>query len=343
MLHRRTKRAVLGFLLLFSIAAAITAATNRFVDAQREKRRGELERKELEPPPPVPVAVESRALERLRKFTADIRPWMSADVPAEVAGRVERVFVEAGAKVRQGDPLLQIDETRARIAVDSAAARGAEAERLLKEAERLRKADAVSATALEAAGAEARVAKAELESARDTLARHTVRAPFDGIVNARLVDIGDAVNVNQPVAEVVDLDKLRVGILVSDNDLAAFPVGTKLPLRLSAHAAPLEAEVAFVGRSADPDTRLFKVEAVLDNAQTRLPGGLQGFVEARVAVFPEGPVVPAAAVRIAGADAVVLKETPEGPQPVEIKVGPEIDGLFPVIEGLRAGDRVFIQ
>jgi hypothetical protein len=40
---------------------------------------------------------------------------------------------------------------------------------------------------------------------------------------------------------------------------------------------------------------------------------------------------------------VVLKETPDGPSPVKIRVGPEIDGMFPVLGGLRAGDRVFIQ
>lgn len=344
MLHRRTKRAAIGFLLLGAVCAAVLSGTARFVEAQREKRRSEVERKELVPPPPVPVAVESRPLERRRKFTADIRPWMRAQVPAEVAGRVERVFVEAGTPVKAGDPLVGLDTTRIGIAVDSAEVRSAEAERLLQEAGRLRQVNAISATAYEAAAAEARLAKSTLDEARDTLARHTVRAPFDGTVNARFVDVGDAVNVNQPAVEVVDLEKLRVGLLVSDTDLPAFKVGAKVPLQLaSGHAGPFEPVVAFVGRSADPETRLFAVEAVLDNIQAGLPGGLQGFVEADVELFPEGPVVPAAAVRIAGADAVVLKETPDGPSPVKIRVGPEIDGMFPVLGGLRAGDRVFIQ
>jgi RND family efflux transporter MFP subunit len=344
MLHRRTKRAVLGFLALGLVVASVLAGASRYLEAQREKRRGEVERKELLPPPPVPVVIESMPLERLRNFTAVLMPWMTAGVPAEVAGRVVSVFVEAGACVSAGDVLLQIDPTRAQILKDAAALRVSETERLLKEAERLRDVRAISITAYETALSESRIAQSAFEEARDTVERHTVKAPFDGTVNARLVDVGDAVNVNEPVVELVDLAKLRVEFFVTESDLASFPVGESLPLRISSGAGGLlEPVVRFVSRSANPATRLFKVEAVLDNSTLHLPGGIQGRVSATVQEFAPGPVVPAVAVRFAGADAIVQKDTPEGPSPIKIKVGPEIDGRFPVLEGLQPGDKVFVQ
>lgn len=344
MIHRRTKRALLGFLALGLVVAGVVAGMNRYLDAQREKRRSEVERKELLPPPPVPVVIESMPLERVRKFTAALEPWMSAGVPAEVAGRVVEVFVEAGDSVSTGDVLVKLDATRAQILLDTAALRLSETERLLSEAERLRDARAISSTAYETALSEARIARAAFAEARDTVERHTVKAPFDGTVNARLVDVGDAVNVNEPVVEMVDLKTLRVEIFVSESDLSAFPPGAKLPLRLvSGRAGQLEPVVRFASRSADPATRLFKVEAVLENTKHNLPGGIQGQVDAVVQEFPPGPVVPAVAMRFAGADAIVLKDTPEGPRPVKIKVGPEIDGKFPVLEGLQPGDKVYIQ
>jgi membrane fusion protein (multidrug efflux system) len=150
--------------------------------------------------------------------------------------------------------------------------------------------------------------------------------------------------VNDPVVEMVDLKTLRVELFVSESDLSAFPPGATLPLRLvSGRAGQLEPVVRFASRSADPATRLFKVEAVLENTEHNLPGGIQGRVDAVVQEFPPGPVVPAVAVRFAGADAIVVKDTPEGPRPVKIKVGPEIDGKFPVLEGLQPGDKVYIQ
>jgi membrane fusion protein (multidrug efflux system) len=344
MLHKRTKRIALGVAAVALIVLTVLLASNRYIDAQRERQRMETERKELKPPAPVSVEIVSEPLLRKRSFTADIRPWIQADIPAEVSGRVLETFVEAGQKVKKGDPLVKLDDTRSRIALEAVLARHTEASRLLVETERLQKSRVVSVTAYEAALAEVRVSRALLDEARDTLARHTITAPFSGVVNERFVDPGEAVNVNQPVARVVDLEKLRVYLHVSDTDLSAFPPGKILSLRLgSGREGPFAPEVLFASRSADPATRLFRIEAILDNADLSIPGGIQGTVEAEVEEFPAGPVVPAAAVRFSGNDASVQLEGDSRGERIPIRIGPEIDGRFPVLEGLKAGDRVLIQ
>ena len=344
MLHKRTKRIALGVAAVVLLVLTVLLASNRYIAAQRERQRMETERKELVPPAPEAVEVVSESLVRMRSFTADIRPWIQANVPAEVQGRVLETFVEAGQKVKKGDPLVKLDETRARITLDAVLARHTEATRLLVETERLQKSRVVSQTAYEAALAEVRVSRALLDEARHTLDRHTITAPFSGVVNERLVDPGDAVNVNQPIARVVDLEKLRVYLHVGESDLSAFPPGKILSLQLgSGRHGTLQPEVLFTSRSAEPATRLFRVEAILDNATLSIPGGIQGTVETEVEVFPEGPVVPAAAVRFTGNEASVLLEEGNSTTRSPVRLGPEIDGRFPVLEGLKAGDRVLIQ
>ena len=341
LLSKRTKRLVLGFSAVVLVMVFLLAGSARYLDSRRERQRYEQQRAELRPPEPVSHVIESKPLRRARKFSADVNPWTAAKVPAEVAGTVVETLVEAGQTVKRGDVLVRLDDTRARIAVDLSKARHAEAVRLLGEAERLQKSRVVSQTAFEAAASEARISKAQLDEASDMLARHAVKAPFDGTVNRRMVDAGDAVNLNQQVAEVVDVKNLRVVFDVSDNDLPAFSPGRPISLRvLAGGREELHPTVRFVSRSADPATRLFRVEAALENPG--LPGGLQGIVDAEVEVFPSGPVVPAAAVRFSGRDAVILKDE-GGPVPAKILVGPEIDGVFPVLDGLKAGDRVFIR
>jgi membrane fusion protein (multidrug efflux system) len=344
MLHKRTKRIALGVAAVALLVLAVLLASNRYISSQRERQRLETERKELKPPAPVSVEIASEPLTRMRTFTANLRPWIQADVPAEVQGRVLETFVEAGQKVKKGDPLVRLDDTRARIAHEAVLARHTEASRLLVEAERLQKSRVVSQTAYEAALAEVRVSRALLDEARDTLDRHTVRAPFSGVVNERLVDPGEAVNVNQPVARVVDLEKLRVYLHVGETDLSAFPSGKIIPVQLSSRRqGTLNAEVVFASRSADPSTRLFRIEAMLDNADLAVPGGIQGTVETEVEVFPDGPVVPAAAVRFSGNNATVMLDGREAAVQTPVRLGPEIDGRFPVLEGLKAGDKVLIQ
>ncbi len=341
MLSRRTKRLVLGFLAVGLVMAFVLVGVTRYVETRREQQRFETERADLKPPEPVSCVIEERALTRHRKFSADVNPWTSARVPAEMSGKIVETLVEAGQAVEKGDVLVRLDDKRARIAVDLSKARNTEAMRLLAEADRLQKSRVVSQTAYEAAATEARVSRAQLTDTEDLLARHSVKAPFTGIVNRRMVDVGDAVNLNQQVAEVVDITKLRVVFDVADTDLSAFKPGSSVSLRVpGVLSQALSPTIRFVSRSADPETRLFRVEAELENPG--IPGGLQGVVEADVETFPSGPVVPAAAVRFAGRDAMVLKDA-EGPVLTKIVVGPEIDGVFPVLEGLKAGDRVFIR
>ncbi len=350
-LHRKIKNAFLGFLFIaFAVGFSLVASV-RYAESKKEQKRLEQERGELRPPEPYAVPVKSRALVLKRSFAVDIAPWISARVPAEVAGRVINTFVEVGQQVGVGDPLIEIDSRRAHITLEEAEARYAEALRLLSEAERLRTTNVVSPSQREAVASEARIATARLEEARDHVARHMVRAPFDGVINQRLVDEGDAVSQNEPVVVLVDVKRLRVKFDVSASDLSAFIPGKAVAIRPGLpRAAERQARVAFVSPAADPATRLFRIEAELANQTDPIPGGLHGTIEAEVAVFPEGPVLPAAAVRFSGKAARVLVPNPSalekrGPLLIEreIVVGPEVDGYYPVLSGIAAGESIFIR
>jgi len=342
---RRKKRVLLGFFALILVVAFFLLASYRFADAMREQRRYEQERMEMKPPAVNLVQVERRDAPQLRRYAAQLRPWMEAGVPAEVAGRVVEVLVEGGDEVEAGQPLIRLDETLSRIAVDQARSRYEEAVRLQAEAQRLLRTRAISETAFQSQVATVRTDQAALADATERLARHTVRAPFTGVVNERLVDLGDAVNLNEPVVRLVDLEKLRVEFYVSENDLFAFPVGKPVSLQLQSQPGrAFTPEVDFVARSADPATRLFRVEAVLPNPGQDLAGGLQGVVEAEIRRFPETPFVPAAAVRFSGRRSLVWKKDASGEAVLtDIAVGPEIEGYYPVLEGLAEGDEVFIK
>jgi len=340
---RRTKRVLLGFLALGLIVFFIILASFRFAEAAREKRRYEMEKAELLLPEPNVVTAQARDLQRVRRFTADLRPWIDAEVPAEVAGRVIEILVEGGSEVQPGSVLVRLDETLARIAVDQARARYEESLRLSAEAERLFKTRAISETALQAQISSVRLDQAALAEAAERLQRHTIRAPFPGIVDQRLVDVGEAVNANQPVARVVDLERLRVEFFVTETDLPAFAVGEKIRLLLDSRPDEvLEPSVDFVSPAADPRTRLFRIEAVMTNEEN-LPGGLQGVVEAVSRPFAGRPALPTAAVQFSGRQSLVWKVTPGGAELTEIRIGPEIDGFYPVLSGLEEGEQVLIR
>ena len=333
----------MGFIALVALMAFIFTASWRMAEMGREKRRYENEQAALRPPAPVVIPATSQKLERPRRYAANLRPWMRADIPAEVTGRVTEVLVEAGDRVEKGEPLVRLDDTLARIAVEQARARLEESRRLLNEAERLLKSRAISETAYQAQASAVRMDQALLAEAAERLQRHTVRAAFPGLVDERMVDLGEAVQTNQPVVRVVDLEKLRVEFYVAESDLATVTPGSKVSVWLEQRPeSHVEATVEFVSPAADPITRLFRVEAVWAN-DLRLPGGLLGTVTVRSRPYADQPFVPSPAVEFSGRQSYVWKVTPAGTQRQAIQVGPEMDGYYPVLEGLDMGDKVEIR
>jgi RND family efflux transporter MFP subunit len=346
MLARRSKRAILAFAGLAILVAVMLAAVSRYFDSVEQKRRLQEEKALLKEREDFLFTVEPRTVERERRFAAAVDPWLVANVPAEVAGRVSAVKVEPGSLVETGDPLILLDEEIAASDYRRAEAKLTELQRLLAEAEKLGQSRVVSRTQVEAVRAETRQADAEEDATRARLEDHTIRAPFGGSVVERLVQVGEAVNVNQPVARMVDTSRLRVVFYVNERDIASFPAGTAIQLRLPAAPGQVfDVPVVHVARASDEATRLFCVEGELANADLALRGGLTGEVTAKVGLYENQLFIPTACVRLEGSGATVLRVPPGegGPESVRVRVGEELDGFYPVLEGLSAGDRLLVR
>ncbi len=324
-------------------AAAMALFLMAFLGVRHERQRAAAKPEPSPVPVPEIVEVGFERLARVKKFPAVIEPWIAADIRSGVEGRVIEKFVEPEAAVKKGDPLLRLDETRARLAMETELARHTEASKALVETQQLQKTGVVSDAAAEIALAEVRASRARLDEAREALARHTVRSPISGVVTSLNVQAGETLTANQILGGVSDIEKLRVFLHVPQADLPLFPLGEKIPLLLSPERhETLRPEVMFVSPSADPKTGHFKIEAILNNKNQPVPAKVQGIVEIETEVFPEGPVVPAGAVRFSGNETTLVREEKGKPIPVPVRLGPEIDGFYPVLEGLSAGERVFV-
>lgn len=346
MLARRSKRAILTFAGLFLLVAVLLAVTGRYFQNVEQKRRLDEEKASWRQREDFFFTVERRTVERERRFPAAVDPWLVANVPAEVAGRVSEVKVEPGSLVRSGDPLVLLDDEIAASEYRRAAAKLGELQRLLAEAEILGKSKVISRTQVESVRAETRQADAEEDATRARLEDHTISAPFGGSVAERLVQVGEAVNLNQPVVRLVDTSRLRVVFYVNERDVASFPAGAAVRLRLPvAPGQVYEVPVVHVARASDEATRLFRVEGELANADLALRGGLTGEATAIVALYTDQLFIPTACVRLEGAGASVLRMPggEGGPESVRIRVGEEVEGFYPVLEGLATGDRLLVR
>ncbi len=346
MLARRSKRAILAFAALLLVVAVLLAAVGRMFQVIEQQRRLDEERAAFREREEFMFTAEPRTVRRERRYPASVDPWLVANVPAEVAGRVAEVRVDPGSIVAPGQPLVVLDEEIAASDLRRAVARLEETKRLLAQGERLLASRVASPTEVESLRAEFRLADAEEDTARARLERHVIGAPFAGSVVERFVQVGEAVNANQPVVRLVDTSRLRIVFFVNERDVFSFPPGRLLALHLPASPGEMfEAPVVHVAQASEEDTRLFRVEAALDNADLALRGGLSGEVTAEVGLYEDQLFIPTACVRLEGAGAYVLRVPPGegGPERVRVRIGEELDGFYPVFEGLSSGDRLLVR
>jgi len=246
---------------------------------------------EVELPPP-PVHVERVVPAEWTPRAEGVAPLdavRDATLRAETAGRVVRVEVERGERVEVGQVLLKLDVGRAATAlraataqVEQTEARVAQAERQAELAARLAESGGIPQQELENAEDTLRLARAARDAARAQtgvtrrgLAEAVVRAPFDGVVVERLVEVGEFVAPGAPVLHLVDRSSLRARVLLDPR--RALDVRPGAPVEVEVHARPEErfgGQVLRIGEVVDPRTRRLPVEVQIDDPEQRLRPGL---------------------------------------------------------------------
>ena len=194
-------------------------------------------------------------------------------VKAETDGVVKQALVEKGTRVNGGDTLVK-------LAIEERAARLLEAQSLRLErkaeyqaAESLKQRGYQAETELARARAALDAAEAAVHVAQLELQRTTVGAPFAGIVNRRFVEVGDFVGRGDPLAELVDLEPIRVVAQVSERYLGRIEVDKAGEVRLLGGNL-VAAKVTYVGASASKTTRTFPVEMQVANTDGLIIEGI---------------------------------------------------------------------
>ena len=199
-------------------------------------------------------------------------PARVANLAAETDGRIEYVGAERGATLETGDLIVRLDERdrSARLAQAEATVRQREVEYAARES--LKSESYVSEAQLQEAIALLETARADLTRARLDLGYMSVRAPFDGALQARSVEVGDFVKRGDPIATYVDNRTIIVSANLSEFDAGFVDVDDTAEARL-ATGETVRGRIRYVAPVADESTRTFTVELEVDNADGQLRAG----------------------------------------------------------------------
>jgi RND family efflux transporter MFP subunit len=315
--------------------------------------------------------VVSKTLSRTVELPGEFQPFLSVSLHAKVPGYVERVLVDRGSVVKQGDLLVELSapEMSAQTAEAESKVQAAEADRLQAEAqlqatqstyERMKKAaetpGAIAGNELiqvekqvDAAKAlinsrqqASRAAQATVQSLRDMQAYLRITAPFDGVVTDRLVHPGALVGSGaDPLLIIQQVSHLRLVVAVPEEDVGGIERGGKVEFRVPAY--PERTFSGTIARSAhalDQKTRTMPVELDVLNSDGSLSPGMYPAVKWPVRRSRPALFVPKTSIVTTTERMFVVRDRNGRAEWVDVRKGVEDGDLVEVTGNLQPGDRV---
>jgi membrane fusion protein (multidrug efflux system) len=270
---------------------------------------------------------------------------------AELPGTVREIAFESGAAVRKGQVLVKLDTSTEEAQLAAATADAALAKLNLKRVRALRAGGSVPQAELDAADARAKAASAQAASLRAIIAKKTIRAPFDGRISIRQVELGQVVSPGTAIASLQSVSPIHADFWVPQQALADLARGQRVRLRTDAWPdASWEGEVTTVNPEVDPATRNVRVRATVANADGRLRPGMFANVEVLSDERRQVLVIPATAVIFApyGDSVFAIEERKDDKTgrsaPVArqkfVRLGDRRGDFVAVASGLAAGETI---
>jgi membrane fusion protein (multidrug efflux system) len=305
---------------------------------------------------PPPEAVSSARVERAeweaaRGAIGSLVATRGVTLATELPGTVREILFESGSFVRKGTVLVRLDTSTEQAQLQAAEADASLARVNLERARTLRRNESNTPADLDAAEARSKQANASVAALQATIAKKTLRAPFDGRISIRQVELGQVVAPGTPVASLQSVSPIYVEFWLPQQALAEVRAGQRTRVRTDAFpGASWEGEITTVNTEVDVATRNVRVRATIPNPDGKLRPGMFGNVEVLSSEKHPVLMIPATAVMFAPyGDSVFAIEEKQDEKSGQkalvarqkfVRLGDRRGDFVAVTSGLEAGERV---
>ncbi|MFA4925347.1 MAG: efflux RND transporter periplasmic adaptor subunit [Candidatus Aminicenantales bacterium] len=346
---------ILSGLLLLTFSACQTGSEDR--NALNNQTQIELR--------PVQVKVYKVTGQRIAEkltYTAVLEAWKKQVITPDISGKIARIYVNEGDRVRAGQLLAELDTRAIRLQLEQAEAALAGAKANLEDArknvermERLYQEKAVSdqqyekaKLVFEAAQAQKDQAEAAVNLARHNLEVSLMKAPFDGVIASKNAEEGDVINpmmggmsAAAGVLSLVNYSRIKVKFDVAPDDIQKISRGQRIYLEgYDLPGQRFEGEISVVNAAADLQTKKFRVEALINNPDLQLKPGMFGQViievksKENVLAVPLKALLENSYVMMVEGDKAVRKN---------VTTGIKNTDLIEITSGLNENDLVIVE
>jgi multidrug efflux system membrane fusion protein len=346
----RPVRMVLWFVIVGGLLAALVGGLVWF-----NYFRGEMIKQFFannKPPPSSVTVVEAKSerIPNLLTAVGDLAAVHQVNVTSDVSGRITDIMFTAGASVKAGSPLVQLFDGPEQGDLASFKAQATGASLALDRAKQLASRQYGPQSTVDAAQATYDQAVAGIAKTEALISQKLVRAPFDGELGVRRVEVGQFLSAGTQIVTLTDLSMLYANFTVPEKASAALKVDQTV--RVSVDAYPgrtFDGKITTIEPQILADTRNIRVQATIANPDHILKPGM--FTTTTVVLPDTAPVVTVQETAVdytLYGDSVFLiteKKGDDGKASVTavrtfVRTGNRIEGRAEILDGLKAGDRV---
>ena len=336
----------LPLLILLGLVAAIILLSGT-IKAEKVRMTEEKRQAIATQRPPANVVllkVASSTMQDRINLPGVIEPWEQLTLLSKVHGSVIETLVQEGHKVTKGQVIARLDPADFRIALDSARAvyelAVADQQRLAT----LFAHDIIPQAQIEKIDAQVKTSKAALENAQLMLSRCTIMAPISGVIRRLDAVEGLLLNVSDPVAEILQIDRVKAVVGIPESDVALVRNIEEVTLSVQAlDDKKITGRTHYLASSPENGARLYRLELAVDNRDNQILPGM--FFRAQIVkkVYRNAVAVPIYTVIKRQDRQFVYVEKNGVAHQLPVKLGITEDWRVQVTSGLLPGSRVVVE
>jgi membrane fusion protein, multidrug efflux system len=304
-------------------------------------------------PPPVTVTVaeaKSELVPNLLTAVGGLAAVHQVNITSDVSGRITEILFTPGSHVKSGTALVQLFDAPEQADLASFKAQATVAQLSLDRAKQLASRQFGPQATVDQAQAAYDQAMAGIAKTDAIISQKLVRAPFEGDLGVRMVEVGQFLNAGTTIVSLTDLSELYANFTVTEKDSGQLKVGQTVRIAVDAYPGQkFEGKITTIEPQISADTRNIRVQATIGNPDRILKPGM--FATTTVVLPDKPPVVtvPETAVDYTlYGDSVFLiteKKEADGKSSLSavrtfVQTGNRVDGRAEILKGLKAGDRV---
>jgi membrane fusion protein, multidrug efflux system len=348
--HKRPVRMVRWFIIVGLLLAVLVGGLVGF-NAFRSKMIAQFFANNKPPPTAVSVAeAKTEVIPNLLTAVGDLAAVHQVNVTSDVSGRITEIMFTAGSSVKAGSALVQLFDAPDQADLASYKAQATVAQLSLDRAKQLAARQFGPQATVDQAQAAYDQANAGIAKTQAIISQKLVRAPFDGELGVRRVEVGQFLTAGTQIVSLTDLSELYANFTVTEKDSGQLKVGQIVRIGVDAYPGrSFEGKITAIEPQIASDTRNIRVQATVANPDRILKPGM--FATTTVVLPEKAPVltVPETAVdyTLYGDSVFLITDKKEDDGKISltavrtfVRSGNRVKGRAEILTGLKPGDRV---